>query len=182
MVMSSQILATLEKFSRSIFNNSLGRCEMHNLKLTSRSCYKTRYMFDLLQLEHPFTLTEIKEAVFELGGDKAPRPDGFPIQFFKQFLDTIKLDSWKLCENYYFGRANLERINWQVLLSFLRLRHPNRRDDYIPISLINSSLKILSKFLATRLSKVMNSLIEANQSAFFKKEDASYTILPLLKN
>lgn len=40
--------------------------------------------------------------------------------------------------------------------------------DFRPISLINSSLKILSKILATRLSKVMIRLVDADQTAFLK--------------
>lgn len=40
--------------------------------------------------------------------------------------------------------------------------------DYCPISLINSSIKILSKLLVTRLSKVINSLVDMDQLAFLK--------------
>lgn len=40
--------------------------------------------------------------------------------------------------------------------------------DYRPISLINSTLKIISKMLATRLSKVICRLVEVEQSAFLK--------------
>lgn len=46
---------------------------------------------DLSYLEQPFRLDEIKCAVFELGSNKAPGPDGFPIHFFKQYWDTINL-------------------------------------------------------------------------------------------
>lgn len=38
---------------------------------------------DLAGLELPFTREEIKDAVFSLGGDKAPGSGGFPMQFFK---------------------------------------------------------------------------------------------------
>lgn len=47
---------------------------------------------DLSTLEGSFTLEELKTAIFDLGGDKAPGQDGFPIHFFKQFWDTIKVD------------------------------------------------------------------------------------------
>lgn len=40
--------------------------------------------------------------------------------------------------------------------------------DYRPISLINSSLKIISKLLANRLRRVINSLVDTTQSAFLK--------------
>lgn len=56
---------------------------------------------DLSQLDRPFTLEEIKGVVFELGRDKAPKPDGCPLYFFKHFWDLIKRELEKLCEDFY---------------------------------------------------------------------------------
>ena len=36
-------------------------------------------------IEHPFNEDEIKAAIFGLGAEKAPGPDGFPILFFQIF-------------------------------------------------------------------------------------------------
>lgn len=74
----------------------------------------------------------------------------------------------KLCEDFYFGRANLERINWANIALIPKVEPSETPGDFRPISLINSSLKILSKILASRLSKVMNSLVDSDQSAFLK--------------
>lgn len=52
--------------------------DLHNL-------LKNKASIDLSFLESPFTLEEVKRAVFELGSDKAPGPDGFPIHFFKTY-------------------------------------------------------------------------------------------------
>lgn len=66
---------------------------------------------DLSQLERPFLIEEVKTAVFDLGKNKAPGPDGFPLLFFRQFCEIIKLDLLNLCEDFYWGIANLEHIN-----------------------------------------------------------------------
>lgn len=47
---------------------------------------------DRLSLEGPFEESEVKEAVWQLGEDKAPGPDGFPIIFFKFLLELVKVD------------------------------------------------------------------------------------------
>lgn len=78
------------------------------------------------------------------------------------------MDLLNLCEDFYFGRANLEKINWASIVLIPKVTAPEGPGDYRPISLINSSLKILSKLLATRLSKVMNSLVDSDQSAFLQ--------------
>lgn len=125
-------------------------------------------IIDLAQLEKPFILEEIKDAVFELGCDKAPGPNGFPLYSFILFWDTIKTYLWRLCEDFYFGRANLERINWASIVLIPKVDTLEVPGDYRPISLINSTLKIISKMLATRLSKVICRLVEVEQSAFLK--------------
>ncbi|XP_039127523.1 uncharacterized protein LOC120263623 [Dioscorea cayenensis subsp. rotundata] len=47
-----------------------------------RKLLLNRNAMDLSQLERPFTIEEVKAAVLDLGKDKAPGPDGFPLQFF----------------------------------------------------------------------------------------------------
>ncbi|KAH7659258.1 RNA-directed DNA polymerase protein, partial [Dioscorea alata] len=101
-----------------------------------------------------------QEAVFNLGSDKAPGPDGFPLQFFKSFWDTIKGDLFKLCEDFYTGSINLERVNWANITLIPKVSAPESTGDFRPISLINSSLKIISKILAIRLSKVLSRLVD----------------------
>lgn len=66
------------------------------------------------------------------------------------------------------GRANLERINWANIALIPKVVSPDSPRDYRSISLINSSLKIVSMLLATRLGNVMNDLVDNNQSAFLK--------------
>jgi hypothetical protein len=38
----------------------------------------------------PFTMDEIKEAVFQMEHNKAPGPDGFPTEFYHVFWEIIK--------------------------------------------------------------------------------------------
>lgn len=115
-----------------------------------------------------FTREEIKSAVFSLGCDKTPSPDGFPMHFFKLFWETIKEDIFQLFDDFYWGKANLERINLANIELIPKVESPESPSDYRPISLINSTLKIISKLLATRLGRVLDALVDNAQSAFMK--------------
>ena len=45
------------------------------------------------RLERPFTLEEIKEAMWDCDGSKALGPDGFNFNFIKKSWDVIKMTS-----------------------------------------------------------------------------------------
>uniref|UniRef100_A0A453EVJ7 Reverse transcriptase domain-containing protein n=2 Tax=Aegilops tauschii subsp. strangulata TaxID=200361 RepID=A0A453EVJ7_AEGTS len=58
---------------------------------------------DLQGLDEAFTEDEVKAAVLELSGDKAPGPDGFTGTFFKACWNTIKPDimRWSIISPTY---------------------------------------------------------------------------------
>lgn len=80
----------------------------------------------------------------------------------------INSDLLWLYENFFWQKANLEKNNWDNIALIPKMETPESPGDYRHISLINSFLKIISKLLAWRLSKVMNSLMDNKQSAFLK--------------
>lgn len=123
---------------------------------------------DLSNLEAHFSVEEIKGSVFALGAEKALGPDCFPINFFQRFWEVVQTELLVLCKDFYFGRANIERINWTCITLIPKVEVPELPSDYRPISLINSTLKIISKILASRLSKVICFLVDNSQSAFIK--------------
>jgi hypothetical protein len=44
---------------------------------------------DLLATD--FTESEVREAIFSMEHKKAPGPDGFPVEFYQHFWETIKM-------------------------------------------------------------------------------------------
>lgn len=75
-------------------------------------------------------MEEIKRAAIELGGDKAPGLDGFLLHFFKHFWDLLKGDLEKLCEDFYWGKGNLKRINWASIVLIPKCATLERLGDY----------------------------------------------------
>lgn len=56
---------------------------------------------DLSNIDLPFSLEELKQAVFNLGADKAPRPDSFPIIFIQKHWDLVKDSLIFLCNDFF---------------------------------------------------------------------------------
>jgi len=106
---------------------------------------------DLSALVMPFLKEEIDLIVKHLPSDKAPGPDDFNGLFLKKCWDIIKSYFYKLCEEFYNGELDLQSINNSYITLVPKISNPESVNDYRPISLLNSSIKLLTKILADRL-------------------------------
>lgn len=100
--------------------------------------------------------------------DKSPGPDGFNVALVKKCWDIIVGDFYELIEDFYHGRVNLQSINSSFITLIPKRDNPQAPNDYRPISLLNCSIKIITKLLANRLQKVILKLVHKNQYGFLK--------------
>jgi hypothetical protein len=89
----------------------------------------------------PFLKDEIDRIIRIMPTNKAPGPDG----------SIVKEDFYQLCQDFFEGHLNLEPINNSFITLVPKLNNPERVNDYRPISLLNCSIKILTKILSERL-------------------------------
>ncbi|GJZ68919.1 sodium/hydrogen exchanger 6, partial [Tanacetum coccineum] len=95
------------------------------------------------------TNDEIKRAMFDIGEDKAPGPDGFTSAFFKKSWDVVGPDA----------------------------PMPLRVNDFRPISCCNVIYKCTSKILTNRIIKGIIEVVSENQSTFVPGRRISDNIL-----
>eukprot|EP00253_Pinus_taeda_P006593 PITA_06593 len=120
---------------------------------------------------------EIRGAIWDLHPDKAPGPDGFPICFYRAHWgiikkDFIKMVKWIQCKGKIGGYTNSTHL---ALIP--KENCPTTFSHFRPISLCNSSYKIFTKILATRLKPLLPSLISENQGGFLANRKISDSIL-----
>lgn len=118
---------------------------------------------DLPVLNEPFSEEEIMTILKDMPSDHAPGPDGF-----KKCWRIIKGDILMLCSDFANGVLNLESITGGLITMIPKIDCPLSVNDYRPISLLNHSLKFLTKLLANRLQKVILDVVHANQYGFIK--------------
>lgn len=116
-------------------------------KISQPTFLKKKHLTDLSPLELSFTKEEAKKATFDLGTEKAPGLDGFPLFFFQRYWNIMEYDLVNLCVGFYEESINLERINQASIALILKKDNPINLDNFWPISLINSSLKSYPNFL-----------------------------------
>lgn len=124
----------------------------------------------LAGMDDMFTEEECRLAVFGLNADKAAGPDGFGAGFYQKFWPLIKNDVMSIFAAFYSEDSSLvrsfSRINLSVVALIPKGNAPDKVEDFRPISLLNCSMKIITKIMATRLSLYISSMVDSSQSAF----------------
>jgi hypothetical protein len=121
---------------------------------------------DAENLVQPFSVEEIKEALWECSGDRAPGPDGLNFSLIRRCWEELETDFIELFNGFF----ETETINAGCLNAFITLipkvRDPVLISDFRPITLIGVINKTLSKVLGNRLKKVIGSIVSEEQTTF----------------
>ncbi|XP_057475899.1 uncharacterized protein LOC130763884 [Actinidia eriantha] len=110
-------------------------------------------------LESPFGEGEVSEVVMNLGGDKAPSPDGFSVAYLQHCWTVLKKDIMDVFEQVRLGGDFEKSLNATFIVLIPKKQGVVDIGDYRPISLIGCIYKVLAKVLANCMAKVMDILI-----------------------
>ncbi|CAN6707535.1 unnamed protein product [Malus baccata var. baccata] len=127
----------------------------------------SRVIVDMnLALMESVSMEEIKEAALQMGGFKAPGPDGFQGIFYRSFWDIVVEDVNNLVRSFLRDEISPTEINNTHIMLLPKIPNPVSVSHVRPISLCNYSYKVLSKVLANRLKILLPQIISATQNAF----------------
>ena len=123
---------------------------------------------DFSSLVQPICREEIDRVVKLIPPDKAPGPDGFNGLFLKKCWPIIKESLYQLFEDFFHGNLDLESINTTFITLVPKIQNPVTVNDFRQISLLNCSIKLITKILAERLQALILDFIHANQYGFIR--------------
>ncbi|GJS63490.1 hypothetical protein Tco_0678054 [Tanacetum coccineum] len=125
----------------------------------------------------PVTDEEIKAAMFSIGDERAPGPDGFSSAFFKKGWDIVGLDVCHAIRDFFVNGRLLKEINHTFIALIPKVSTPLKINDYRPISCCNVIYKCISKILTNRIIDGIKEVVSDNQSAFVPGRRISDNIL-----
>ncbi|WOL17995.1 hypothetical protein Cni_G26788 [Canna indica] len=96
-------------------------------------------------LDSPFSLDEIKSAIWDMGLCKAPGPDDLNTEFFRIFWDTIKVNLLQIFNEFLSCPSSLRRFNYGHIVMLPKFEGASRVKDFRPISVENNLIRIFSK-------------------------------------
>ncbi|XP_021994822.1 uncharacterized protein LOC110891434 [Helianthus annuus] len=123
------------------------------------------------------TVEEVKSAIFAIGNDKAPGPDGYTAAFFKSSWDIVGTDVTNAVMDFFNAGRLLQEINHTLIVLLPKMTTPATVKDFRPIACCNVIYKCISKILSDRLKVALNDIVSINQSAFVPGRKISDNIL-----
>lgn len=120
-------------------------------------------------MEDEFSLLEIQNIVKHLPSDKSTGPDGFNTDFFKKCWNIMSSDILDLWKAFYSGSLCTRSINGSYITLIAKKDNPITVNDYMPVSLLNVSMKIITKLLANRLQEKIIPLVHKNNMVLLEE-------------
>jgi hypothetical protein len=111
--------------------------------------------------------------------NKAPGPDGFPVEFYQACWEIIKNDLMDLFREFHNGHLPLYILNFSMIILFPKSREVTRIQQYRPIGLLNMSFKIFTKVATNRISQITQKIISPSQTTFLPKRNIMEWVIVL---
>jgi hypothetical protein len=109
---------------------------------------------NLDDLHDPFLVEEIDNVVLNQPSGKSPSTDGFNIDFMKKCWRTIAADFYELSSGFHDENICIQSLNDSYIVIIPKTENPISISDNKPISLLNSSIKLITKVLANKIQRL----------------------------
>jgi hypothetical protein len=134
------------------------------------SVAETLTVEDNNDLTRPFSMDEVKKALFEMDSNRAPRPDEIPSKFYQHCCEVVKFDIMNLLGHFHASTLDVQCLNYGIITLLPKVTKANKNHQFHPICLLRCIYKLITKTLTFGVEPYTHKLISIQQNAFIKGE------------
>ena len=166
---SSEILTALSKHYTDLYNTEESGSNNEYKKYLEGVNLPKLSDIESQALEKDITVEELGATLRQFSNNRSPGSDGFPYEFYKVFWIDLKYFVYRsLCHGLARGELSVTQREGLITLVPKPSKPRNLISSWRPITLLNSTYKILAGTVANRLKSVLESIIHPDQTAFMK--------------
>lgn len=121
---------------------------------------------DQTTMVRKITSEEIKAAIFKIGNEKAPGPDGFPAGFYKKNWDVVREDVINAVNEFFDKGLILRELNHTAITLIPKKSHEPTVVDFRPIACTNVVYKAITKIITSRMAPVLQKIISSKEETW----------------
>ena len=176
---NDKMLETFSKHFEKIYSNE--EINQYKQKAILNKFFNDNQNFNCEGLGDEISSHEVKRAIRKLNTHSAPGPDGLTPSFYKIFEESLS----ELLSNLFNQAIRSENLPSSMQLAVIKLlpkvEKPDDPNDYRPISLLNTDLKILTHILAERAKIFAASVISKQQHAYLPGKQINIALKKISK-
>jgi hypothetical protein len=171
----------LLKLATKYYKELFGHVESHNIPLDPSLWTQDEKVSsdDNELLTKPFSIEEVKYALFHMECNKAAGPAKIPVEFLQTCWDIIKEDVMEMFGDFYENKLEVHRVNYGVITLLPKIAEACKIQQFRPICLLNFLYKWITKVLTMRLIPIAAKLICSEQTTFIKGRNIMTGVLAL---
>ena len=158
------ILKTTQDFYQQLYSEQNTNIDLEQQEWLLQQMDKTLDEHEQEICEGHITSEELLKALQEAKLNKAPGPDGIPVEFYQEFWLELKDDLLEVLNNNYENGEMTESQKRAILRLLFKKENRKLLKNWRPISLLNSDYKLAAKVIAKRLQKVLPKITNEDQT------------------
>lgn len=116
------------------------------------------------QCDQIISMEEIEQSLQDAQLNRAPGMDGLPVEFYKTFWPKIKKMYHKVAIHFQQTGQLPNSMKKMAIIPIPKAGDRTKLKNWRPLSLMNTDYKLLSRIYSKRISSVVSSLLESDQS------------------